>query len=117
MLVDWIDLVQLPDGTRPGLYFAHCPNGGARSRVEAAILKGQGVRRGWPDYTLYLPRGRYHGLVLELKAIDGDKPEQDQLKILQRLESQGYKTAVSWGFMEARRAIGEYLALPEVIAA
>ena len=111
-LVQWMDWLRLRDGTRPGKYFAHCPNGGARSKIEAAILKGQGVRKGWPDYHLYIPRGRYHGLVLELKAPDGDKPDAEQLEILERLERMGYRTVVAWGFPEAKRAISEYLALP-----
>lgn len=113
MLVRWIDLLTLPDGTKPGKYFAHTPNGGARSRTEAAIFKGQGVRKGWPDYTLYLPRGWYHGLVMELKAPSGSKPEKEQLEILDRLEKQGYAVAVAWGFDHARREIENYLQLPE----
>lgn len=111
-LVKWIDLLRLPDGTRPGRYFAHTPNGGWRSAIEAKIFKGQGVRPGWPDYTLYLPRGLYHGLVLELKAENGAKPTSEQLDILGRLERAGYSCLVAWGFDEARAGIEKYLQLP-----
>lgn len=111
-LIHWIDTLTDPrTGERVGDYFAHNANGGARTATEAAILIGQGVRPGWPDYTLYLPRGRWHGLVLELKAFDGDKPAAGQLDILVRLERQGYKAVVAWGFEEARRAIEEYIRL------
>ena len=109
-LIQWIDMVVLPDGTRPGEYFAHNANGGARTAIEGAILKGQGVRKGWPDYTLYLPRGGYHGLVLELKAEHGDKPTDEQLDILVRLQRQGYYACVAWGFLQAKEQIGTYLA-------
>jgi len=114
-LVQWVDqvVIQHPDlgRIRVGEYFAHIPNGGARSAIEAAIFKGQGVRPGWPDYTLDIPIGRYHGFRLELKAAGGDKPDQAQLDILRRLELAGYCVAVSWGFDDARRAIESYLAL------
>ena len=47
----------------------HVPNGGARSRKEAAIMKGLGVLAGAPDLLLLGPRG--HALCLELKAPKG----------------------------------------------
>jgi hypothetical protein len=34
------------------LAFAHVPNGGKRGKVEAAIMKGLGVRAGFPDFIL-----------------------------------------------------------------
>lgn len=112
LLVQWIDALVLPNGLKPGLFLCHTANGGWRSDAEAGIFIGQGVRPGWPDYTLYIPRGAYHGLVLEMKAEDGKKPEDHQLEILSRLESMGYKAAVCWGFEEARRAISAYLGIP-----
>lgn len=110
-LVQWIDALVLPNGLKPGLFFAHTPNGGFRDAIEAAIFYGQGVRRGWPDYTLYLPRHHWHGLVLELKAPDGAKPDAEQLEVLARLEAVGYKACVAWGFDDARTAIARYLDL------
>ena len=111
MLVDWVDLLVLPDGTKVRDYFAHMPNGGARSAVEGGILQGQGVRSGYPDYVLDLARYPYHGFRLELKAINGDKPDKDQLDYLRRLELAGLKVCVAWGFDEARASITKYLAL------
>lgn len=111
LLIKWIDLVVLPNGLRPGQFFYHVANGGARSAVEAGILKGQGVRAGWPDYGLDLPAGPYHGLRLELKAPNGRKPPPEQLEILGRLESVGFKCVVAWGFDEAMRYVSEYLDL------
>lgn len=112
MLVQWIDSLVLPNGLRPGLFFAHVANAGmADNKIRGGILQGQGVRKGWPDYILDLPLGRYHGFRLELKATEGKKPEQDQLDTLARLEAVGFKCAVAWGFDEAKRAIESYLAL------
>jgi len=112
MLVRFMDLLVLPDGTRAGPLFVHTPNGGKRSPVEAAILKGQGVRPGWPDYTLYIARMPYHGLVLEIKAECGSKPTTNQLDNLQRAQEQGYRADVAWGFDQARAQIETYLDLP-----
>lgn len=112
LLVAWIDLVVLPNGLRPGLFFAHVANAGvAGGEVRGGILQGQGVRKGWPDYILDLPAGGYHGFRLELKAAEGAKPTPEQLETLTRLESVGFKCAVAWGFDDAKRAVQQYLDL------
>ena len=115
MLIKWADatllrIVGRVTAHKIGDFLAHTPNGGGRSAIEAAIFAGQGVRAGWPDYTLYVPVGRFHGLVGELKADDGKKPDAEQLDILGRLEAMGYKACVWWGFDDARKQIENYLA-------
>jgi hypothetical protein len=58
----------------PGTVFFHVPNGGERSKVEAAILNGQGVLAGVPDL-IFIRDGRAFGL--ELKSESGSlSPEQ-----------------------------------------
>jgi hypothetical protein len=52
----------------PAMFAFHPANGGWRSRVEAAILKGMGVRAGVPDI-IAIKGGRCYAL--ELKAIGG----------------------------------------------
>jgi hypothetical protein len=57
----------------------HCPNGGKRGRVEAAILSGMGVRPGISDLLLLVPRRGYLGLAMELKRpgeLADTSPEQ-----------------------------------------
>ncbi len=108
MLTTWIDLVVLPNGLRPGLFFYHIPNGLARNATEGGIFKAQGLRAGWPDYGLDLPVGPYHGFRLEIKAEHGAKPTPKQLEILERLESVGYKCGVAWGFDDGKRQLEEY---------
>ena len=53
---------------RPNVWWTHIPLGGARSKIEAAIFKGLGVRRGAPDLLIVVD-GRAH--FLELKAPGG----------------------------------------------
>ena len=45
----------------------HIPNGGSRNQLEARNLKLQGVKSGVPDICLPVPRGKYHGLYIEMK--------------------------------------------------
>jgi len=114
-IVAWLDTLFVQDPRLGriciGEYFAHVPNGGARSALEGAILKGQGVRPGWPDYALHLPRGSWHGLVGELKSDDGAKPDDEQLDILTRLHRAGYCAQVWFGFEDAQKQLLGYLQL------
>lgn len=87
----------------------HVPNGGARSPREGARLKAEGVRAGYPDYVLDVPRGTSAGLRLELKPPGGSPPRPHQLEHLQRLETRGYTVAIAYGWHEARNAIEDYL--------
>lgn len=87
---------------------SHCPNGGKRRKIEAAILKGMGVRAGWPDLQLAVPRADRHGLFLELKSPDG-RVTKEQEELLPLIESQGYAVCVAWSFDEAVSAIINYL--------
>ncbi len=43
------------------------PNGGGRSKVEAAIMKGEGTVAGVSDLILLLPNRKYHSLCIEFK--------------------------------------------------
>lgn len=86
----------------------HVANGGRRDLVEGYHLKQQGVKSGVPDICLPVPRGKFAGLFLELKAKGGRL--QDNQKIwLDDLARQGYKAVVCFGFDEAKAAIENYL--------
>lgn len=86
----------------------HCPNGGKRGKIEASILKGMGVRAGWPDLQLAIPRGDKHGLFIELKAPDG-RISDAQKELIPLIEAQGYAVTIAWSFDEAVGAICNYL--------
>ena len=86
----------------------HSPNGGARSAVTGARLKAMGVRRGFPDLTLWLPRGGFHGLAVELKAAKG-RPTPEQLDWLAHMSAIGWRAEVCCGFEAAQDVIASYL--------
>lgn len=44
------------------------PNGGLRSKTEAAIMKAEGMTAGAADLLLLVPRGKYGSLGLEFKT-------------------------------------------------
>nr|DAL02852.1 MAG TPA: Nuclease [Caudoviricetes sp.] len=84
--VQWFTL-QFPD-IRP-LFFA-VGNGGARRRVEAAIMKGEGVTAGVADIIMLYPNKRYHGLCIEFKTKTGRQSESQKL-FQRKVERAGYR--------------------------
>lgn len=71
------------------LFFA-VPNGGKRGKIEAAIMKAEGVTKGVADALLLVPSGNYHGLCIEFKTeIGRQSPEQKEWQ--KAVEAQGYK--------------------------
>lgn len=64
-VVDYCDLKGIP--------CYHIPNGGLRSKREAARMKGQGVRPGVPDLCIPVARRGYHSLYIEMKAAEGGR--------------------------------------------
>ena len=87
----------------------HIPNGGKRSKSEAARFKAEGVKPGVPDICLPVARGGYHGLYIELKRRSGSHATDYQRDWLERLSNQGYKAAVCHGWEEAASMITKYL--------
>ena len=87
----------------------HIPNGGKRSKSEAARFKAEGVKPGVPDICLPVARGEYHGLYIELKRRSGNHAADKQLDWLEKLNNQGYKTAICYGWEEAATVITKYL--------
>lgn len=81
----------------PNLFAFHCPNGGGRSAIEGAILKGMGVRAGVPDL-LIVHDGRLFGL--ELKT-DAGRISTAQVETLQRMQAAGAIVAVAHGLDHA----------------
>jgi hypothetical protein len=75
----------------------HVPNGGARSPIEAAILKGLGVRAGVPDIVA-VRDGRFYGL--ELKAPKGGLTAA-QRDVLAALAAAGATVDAASGLDEA----------------
>lgn len=86
----------------------HSANGGYRNPVTAARLKAMGVRRGFPDLTLWLPRGGFHGLAVELK-VGRNRATAEQIAWLDHMASTGWMAVCCIGFDAARQTIEDYL--------
>jgi hypothetical protein len=83
MCVQWVR-IQFPHLT----LFA-IPNGGRRGKVEAAIMKGEGVLAGVADLFLMFPNMEYHGLFIEMKTSDG-KQSDSQRSFERKATENGY---------------------------
>ena len=89
-------------------YLHHSPNGGLRNAAEAAKFKAMGVRAGFPDLVLLVPRGKRPFLAIELKY--GRNGQSERQKAYQKaLEAVGARYAVVRTVEEFKRIIGEYL--------
>jgi hypothetical protein len=67
------------------------PNGGKRGKIEACIMKGEGVRAGVCDLFLAVPSGGFHGLFIELKAPDKPaRPRPEQATFIEAVRGRGY---------------------------
>lgn len=87
----------------------HIPNGGLRSKSEAARFKKQGVKAGIPDICLPCARGGRHGLFIELKKLTGGKTSKEQKEWIAALQNAGYAVSVCHGWEDASELILDYL--------
>ena len=106
-LFSWAAMIKC---RRPELQLLfHIPNGGERSKVEAARFKAEGVKPGVPDLFLPVARGPWHGLFIELKRQKGGKVSAAQRLWIDALLTQGYCAAVCYGWKDAAKLIEDYL--------
>ena len=87
----------------------HVPNGGTRNKREAARLKREGVRAGYPDLILDYPSCGKHGLRIELKRTKGYSIQPEQKEWIIRLNKAGYAAVFCYGWMNAWEVIKAYL--------
>lgn len=84
------------------------PNGGARRRVEAAIMKAEGTTAGVADLILLFPSKQYHGLCIEMKSKNGrQRPSQKMWQ--ERVEWAGYKYVIARSLDEAIYEVNTFL--------
>ena len=86
----------------------HVTNEGKRSKANGAALRRGGLKKGVPDIWLTVPKGEYHGLVIELKA-DRNRVTEDQQEWLERQAKYGWRSFACWGFEAAAKVVAEYL--------
>ena len=84
------------------------PNGGARNRREAAIMKGEGVTAGVADLLLLVPRNGHGALGIEMKAGIG-RQTANQKQWQERFETAGNKYVVCRNAEEFVNAVKRYL--------
>ena len=91
-----------------GIPIVHIPNESKRSVTYGAMLKRMGMRKGFPDLFVTLPRLGYHGLFIEMKT-DSGKLSEDQRKWLILLSKEGYLCRVCRSFDAAVEIINKYV--------
>jgi len=102
--------IQFPE--HAPLLFA-VPNGGRRSRTEAAIMKAEGVTAGVADLILLEARGGWGALCLEMKTESKDSRQSVGQKEWQKAtERWGNKYVVCRTFEEFEAVVREYMAKP-----
>lgn len=87
----------------------HIPNEGKRTKTAGARLKSVGLRKGVPDLFLPVPKGKYHGLWIEMKRRKKSTTSKEQKEWIEALNGQGYFAAVCLGWIEAKETIERYI--------
>ena len=87
----------------------HIPNGGKRTKSEAARFQREGVKPGVPDLFLPVARDGYHGLFIEMKRREGGRVSKEQKRWQTELTLQGYCAVVCRGWEDAMWQIANYL--------
>lgn len=108
-LVEWFKLAH------PEHILFAIPNGLVRNVYQAASNVRGGLVKGMPDLMLAVPRKPYGGLFIELKrpsywGVTAGVLSIEQKDMINRLNNAGYLAMACWGWIEAQRAIEEYLA-------
>lgn len=94
-----------------GLLWVHIPNERKATLRVMVELERQGLKKGFPDNFIAEPRGKWHGLFIELKrakkSLSRKSPEQRAW--IKALNEKGYKAVFCYGAEEAKRCVLEYL--------
>ena len=106
-LMQWAHMRKYKDG-KLSQWITHVPNGGKRDVREAARLKAQGAMAGFPDLFLFIARGQWHGLMIEMKSPKG-RLSPAQTQVLPRIEGEGYRVEVCYSVQAAIDVISDYL--------
>lgn len=84
------------------------PNGGKRNAREAAMLKAQGCKAGFPDLILLVPNGKHHALAIEMKTQTG-RQSAHQKEYQRLMEAHGYRYEIARSLDDFRAIITDYL--------
>lgn len=100
----------------PNVLFFAIPNGGKRSKGEARRLVLEGVEKGTFDMFIAEPRGKFHGMFLEMKREDEKltKVSSEQEKKKAQALARQYHAVICYGEKEAIKEIDLYLKIDAV---
>ena len=102
-LAAWLD--------KKGVLWFHIPNERKATALTLYELEQQGLKKGVCDNFIAEPRGKYHGLFIELKRAKKNlsKKSMEQKEWVKALNEKGYKAAFCYGAEEAKRVTLKYL--------
>lgn len=105
-------LVHLLFGNSEGATnYSKCPRCGMvhASVRRLGMLKSQGLlQKNRPDIELLYPCNGYHGMMIELKRLNGTATKEQKV-LIKELQSMGYRANACRGFEEAKEMTEEYL--------
>jgi len=67
-----------------------------------------GLKQGFPDLMLLIPRKSFHGLCIEMKSPKG-RCTPKQKRYHEALPTMGYSVAVCYSWLEGKKVIEDYL--------
>ena len=79
--------------------------------IQANRMRAEGLQPGMLDICLPVARDGYHGFYWEMK-VKPNKPSEEQEWWMEQLAKQGYKVGWGYGQDEAKKAICEYMSIP-----
>lgn len=104
-VVNWLRV------NHPGVIFTNSPAGVKMSIGQAMKMKRMGYLSGTPDLMIFEPRGKFHGLFIEIKRQEGTI-QNNQKELIAALNIRGYAASVERGFDNVTKAIETYLQQP-----
>lgn len=108
-------VVQWLNFAHPSALFTISPAGLRMSMFQGKKMKAMGYRKGTPDLIILQARGRYYGLLAEIK--DRAPVSSAQHDFMDAAKAAGYKTVICYGLQDAIDKIGSYLSSPPMGAA
>ncbi len=97
------------------IHYHHSPNEGIRTPQQGAKLKAMGMKPGFSDIFVSIPKHGFHGLFIEHKAIyeDGRKgrPTESQIKFIDNKILMGYKAVFTYGIDDLIQTLRKYLGI------
>jgi hypothetical protein len=94
-------------------HYHHSPNEGKRTPQAGAKLKAMGMKAGFSDIEVSIPKQGYHGLYIEHKAIYEDgtygRPTKPQRIFIDNKNAMGYKAVFTYGLDDLIITLRKYL--------